>query len=209
MTKKVPAQGLGRRLQPDDVTVLSTISRGRPKAGVFSINESPLSTPSSDFEGIQRMAVHRAFFSSIRRTAMRGPCLSPNGSPTSAHNVHYVAAWRLERSEQERLSSIAYATTATCAAEVSDSMTSFSAHCSAVPQVPSYGAPRLGWRPLPDPRSDRRFCRNCRLGCACPAELDDADMKDNESTLTGQVSSHSSERSSTLPCVHKQMRLLN
>lgn len=57
-----------------------------------------------------------------------------------------------------------------------DSSTSFSALCSAVPQVPasSHSASRLGWRPLPNASLGRRLCRNCRLGSACLAELDDA-----------------------------------
>lgn len=50
-------------------------------------------------------------------------------------------------------SSIAYATTATCAAVVDDLSMSFSALCSAVLQVPasaSHSASKLGWRPLPN-----------------------------------------------------------
>lgn len=85
-------------------------------------------------------------------------------------------------------SRIAYATTATCAAVVDDSSMRFSALCSAVPQVPasaSRSASKSGWRPLPNASLDRRLCRNCRLGSACLAEFDDANISFHESKLTG------------------------
>jgi len=76
-------------------------------------------------------------------------------------------------------------------------MVSFSAQCSAVPQVPASASRRastLGWWPLPNARLGRTLCRNRRLGCACPAELDDANTRNYESRLTGSSLESCSEQ---------------
>jgi hypothetical protein len=105
-------------------------------------------------------------------------CVGPVSDPTALQRSLSMRPTLMPGHSETKFScSIAYATTATCAASINDAMMRFSAHCSAIPQVPasaSHSAPSWAWRPLPNASLDRRLCRNCRLGCACLAEHDDA-----------------------------------
>ena len=195
-------------LHLNNVAVLSTSSRGRPKAEVLSIDKSPHSSPSSEVEGIQRMAVHECPFFSIGRTAMHA---GPVSDPTALqHSLSMRPTSMPGHLEMKFSNSIAYATTATCAASTNNAMMRFSAPCSAVPQVPasaSHSAPRWAWRPLPNASLDRRLRRNCRLGCACLAEHKDANIVFMTRESLAPVSSHNDEEGSRSPCLHMQLRL--